>query len=134
PMVVLADKYDRQLPKLGEIERFVEGADVCRPVAKESKGHPGLMTHSEGECCADRCRQAAAYDRVRTHRAALDVVEVHRAAIAMRASLGLAVQLRHHLIRRCAIRKYVPMGAVRRRHDVALAERVADADRDRLLA
>ncbi|MNP45729.1 hypothetical protein D3C76_1396740 [compost metagenome] len=32
--VVLADKYHRELPHRGQVERFVEGADIARAVAE----------------------------------------------------------------------------------------------------
>ena len=45
----------------------------------------------------------------------------------------LAVELRHHLVRVRALGEGVPVRAVRRGDDVVLLERLADADRDRLL-
>ena len=112
----------------------MEGADVGRPVAEEGDRDARLVSHLEGEGGADGRRQPAADDGVRAHVAALDVVEVHRAAIAVRAALDLAVQLRHHLVRRRPVREHVPVRAVRRCDHVVLSERAADADRDRLLA
>jgi len=73
-------------------------------------------------------------NRVRAEVPALDVVEVHRAAVAVGAALELAVELRHHGVRVRPARKRVPVGAMRRGEDVTVVQRLADADRDRLLA
>ena len=73
-------------------------------------------------------------DGVRAEVAALDVVEVHRAAVAVRAALDLPVELGHERVRVRAARQRVPVGAVGRGEDVAVLHRLADADRDRLLA
>ena len=80
------------------------------------------------------CGQPAADDGVRAVVAALDVVEVHRAAVAVRAALDLPVELRHHRVRVRAARERVAVRAVGRGEDVALLHRLADADRDGLLA
>ena len=66
-------------------------------------------------------------------RVTLDVVQVHRAPVPVRAALELPVQLRHHRVRMRAARERVPVSAMRRREDVAVLHRLADADRHRLL-
>src|SRR5262249_52323259 len=65
---------------------------------------------------------------------ALDVVQVHRAAVAVRAALGLAVQLGHQLIGMRPLRERVPVSAMGGGDDVAVLERAANADRTGLLA
>ena len=112
----------------------MERADVRRPVAEERDRDARLAAQLERERGAGDRRQAAADDRVRAEVPALDVVEVHRAAVAVRAALDLPVQLRHHLVRVRPARERVPVRAVRRGEDVAVLHRLADADRDRLLA
>ena len=108
--------------------------DVRRPVAEEGDRDARLAAELEGERGADRRRQAAADDGVGAEVAALDVVEVHRAAVARADALDLAVELRHQRVRMRAARERVPVGAVGRGEDVAVLHRLADADRDRLLA
>ena len=63
-----------------------------------------------------------------------DVVEMHRAAVAVRAALGLPVELGHQLVRMGALRERVTVRAVRRGDHVAVRERAADADGAGLLA
>jgi hypothetical protein len=103
-------------------------------VAEEGDGDARLPAQLEGERGADRRRQAAADDGVRAHVAALEIVEVHRAAVAVRAALDLPVQLRHHLVRWRPVREHVSVRAVGRADHVAVFERAADTDCDRLLA
>src|SRR6185437_15542683 len=86
------------------------------------------------EACAGDGRQAAADDGVGAVVAARDVVEVHGAAVAVRAAFDLAVQLGHHAPRLRAAREGVAVRTVRRREDVAVRHRLADTDRDGLLA
>ena len=112
----------------------MERADVRRPVAEERDCHPRLAAHLEGERGADDPGQPAADDRIRAEIPALHVVEVHRAAVAVAHALDLAVELRHHLVRMRSLGERVPVRAVRGGDDVVLLERLADADRDRLLA
>ena len=112
----------------------MERADVRRSVAEEGDGDARLAAQLERERRAGDRGQAAADDRVRAEVAALDVVQVHRAAVAVRAALDLPVQLRHQLVRMRPARERVRVRAVRRGEDVAVLHRLADADRDRLLA
>ena len=133
-MVVLADEDGGDLPELREVERLVERADVRRAVAEERDRDARLVAELEGERGADDRGQAAADDGVRAEVPALDVVQVHRAAVAVRAALELAVELGHDLVRVRALGERVAVRAVGRGEDVALLERVADADGDRLLA
>ena len=112
----------------------MEGADVRRPVAEEGDGDARLVAQLEREGGAGDGRKPAADDGVRAHVPALDVVEVHRAAVAVRAALELAVQLGHELVRVRALGERVAVGAVRRGDHVAVLERAADPDGDRLLA
>src|SRR5205823_1170979 len=58
----------------------------------------------------------------------------HGAAVAVRATLDLAVELGHDLVRRRPVRERMPVRPVRRRDHVAVLERAADADGSRLLA
>ena len=112
----------------------MERADVRRPVAEERDRDARLAAQLEGERRAGDRRQPAADDRVRAQVPALDVVEVHRAAVPVRAALDLPVQLRHQLVRVRPAGERVRVRAVRGREDVAVLHRLADADRDRLLA
>ncbi len=133
-MVVLEDEDGRNPPQLREVQRLVERPDVRRAVAEERDRDARFAAHLERERSAGDLRQAAADDGVRAEVAALDVVEMHRAAVAVRAALLLAVELGHELIRVRPFRERVPVRAVRRSDDVAVAERATDADRARLLA
>ena len=112
----------------------MERADVGRAVAEERDRDARLPAELEGERRAGDRREPAADDRVRAEVPALDVVEVHRAAVAVRAALDLPVQLGHDRVRVGPARERVPVRAMGRGEDVAVVERVADADRDRLLA
>src|SRR5256885_6062538 len=49
----------RHLPKLREVERLVEGADVRRAVAEEGDADARLATELEGQCGADDGGQPA---------------------------------------------------------------------------
>src|SRR5262249_5696411 len=69
-----------------------------------------------------------------THHAAFRGDEVHRAALAARAAGGLAVQLGDHLPQVAAAGPAEGVATVGAEDDVARAQRLADADRDRLLA
>ena len=99
--------------------------------ATATRGSPRIWNASAAPAIAG---QAAADDGIRAHVPARDVVEVHRAAVAVRAALDLAVELGHHLVRRRPVCEHVPMRAMRGADHVAVLERTADADRDRLLA
>ena len=112
----------------------MEGADVRRPVAEEGDRDARLAAQLERERGAGDRGQPAADDGVRAQVPALDVVEVHRAAVAVRAALELPVQLGHDRVRVRPARERVPVRAVGRGEDVAVVHRLADADRDRLLA
>ena len=104
------------------------------PSPKNATRDARLAAQLERQRGAGDLRQPAADDRVRADVAVLDVVEVHRAAVAVRAALGLAVQLGHQLVRVRALRERVPVRAVRGGDHVAVLERAADADGARLLA
>ena len=104
------------------------------PSPKNATRDARLAAQLERERRAGDRRQAAADDRVRAEVAALDVVEVHRAAVAVRAALELPVELGHDRVRVRPARERVAVRAVRGGEDVAVLERLADADRDRLLA
>jgi len=110
---------DVQMPGL-------DGYEVCRRIKAGPRGRllPVVMITALNQTD----------DRVRAHVSVLDVVQVHRPAVAVRAALGLSVELGHHLVRVCALRERVPVRAVRRHDDVAVFERAADADGNRLLA
>jgi hypothetical protein len=132
--VVLADEHGRDGPELREVQRLVERADVRGPVAEEGDRDARLGAQLERQGRSDDARQPAAHDGVRSHVAALDVVQVHGAAVAVAAALDLAVELGHHLVGMRALGDRVPVRAVRGGDHVALVERPADTDRDRLLA
>ena len=104
------------------------------PSPKNATATRGSSRSLKASAGADDRRQAAADDGVRAQVAALDVVEVHRAAVAVRAALELPVQLGHERVRVRAARERVPVRAMGRGEDVAVVHRLADADRDRLLA
>ena len=99
--------------------------------ATETRGSPRSLKASAAPVIAG---SPPPDDRVRAEVPALDVVQVHRAAVAVRAALDLPVQLRHHLVRVRPARERVPVRAVRGGEDVPVLHRLADTDRDRLLA
>jgi hypothetical protein len=134
PVVVLEHEDGRNLPELRQVERLVEGADVRRPVAEEGDRDTRLATELEGERRARHRGQAASDDGIRAEVAALDVVEVHRAAVTLAAAFELPVELRHDGVRVRAPRERVAVRAMGRGEDVAVVERLTDADSDRLLA
>ena len=111
----------------------MERPDVGGAVAEERDRDAWLRAELERERGAYDARQAAADDGIRAHVPALDVVEMHRAAIAVGTALELAVELRHHLVRRRSLGQRVTVRAMRRRDDVPLLERAADAHRHCLL-
>ncbi len=133
---VLSSQHEHRghFPELCKVERFVEGADVRRAVAEERNRDARLATELERERSARDLRQPASDDRIRAEVPVLDVVQMHRAAVAVRAALGLPVQLGHQLVRVGAFRERVAVRAVRRRDHIAVRERAAHADGDRLPA
>ncbi len=112
----------------------MEGADVRRAVAEERDRDVRLAAQLEGQRRAGDGGEPAADDGVRSDEPVLDVVQVHGAAVAAAASFDLAVELRHELVRVHALRQRMRVRTVGRGDDVAVLERAADADRDRLLA
>jgi len=132
--VVLADVDHRQLPERGHVHHLVEEALAERALAEEAGGDlvgPARLGREGG---ARRDAGRAADDRVRAEVPVLVVGDVHRAALAAAVAGLLAEQLGEHPVDRGALREAVAVAAVGRGDVVVLPQRLADADRDGLLA
>ena len=97
--VVFADEQHRQLPQLGQIERFVKLPFGHGAVTKEHDRHPFLAAHLVGQGHAHGHRQMPGDDGVATVEARVLVKEMHRSTTTAGAAFLLAVHLRHD--RRC---------------------------------
>ncbi len=80
--VVLADKQNRQLPHRGEVDAFMEGADVGRSIAKGGRRHGAGPEHLRGQPSTHGHRDPSAHDGEGRQQAALKIGQVHRAALA----------------------------------------------------
>src|SRR6266851_1553145 len=132
--VVLADVDDGQLPERGHVHGLVEQALPQRAVAEEAHRDLAALAHLGGERGAGGDARGAAHDGVGAEIAGLGIGDVHRPALAAAVARLLAEQLGEHPAHRGALGQAMAVAAVGARDEVVALERLADADRDRLLA
>ena len=132
--IVLADEDHRQLPHRGEIQRFVEGADIGGAVAEEADRNVllALVLRAPGGAAGDR--QMRADDRVGAHDAVVDRGQMHRAAFAAHQAVVALHQLAQHLFDRHAARQRMGMAAIGAERQIAGLHGGGEAGGDRLLA
>ena len=131
--IVFADVDAGDLPQLGHVQRFMEGALVNGGFAKEAERDliRSLVFTREGQAGSER--NLAANNRVSAEKIDLHIKQVHRAAFAARTARGFPIKLCHHSIRRNALRDRLSMLAVARNDIIVLANRRDGADADCLL-
>ena len=98
--VVLDDEQHRQLPGRGQVEPFVEGADVRRAVAEDRHGDVVAAEHLGGVRRPGCDRDAGADDGERRQQPHRRGAQVHRPAAATEAAHRPAGDLAEHLVRR----------------------------------
>ena len=132
--IVLAKENDRQFPHRCHVQRLVKCSNVDRGFAEETDAYfvVALVLAGEGETRGQR--DVSSNNSMAAHEAALDVEQVHRAALALRATGGLAEQLRHYGFRRDALDERLPMFAVGTDDVVVVPQRCERTDRDCFLA
>ena len=112
----------------------MERPGIRRAVAEKRDRDPALAFHLRREAGAGDDRDPARDDAVGAEHADAEIGDVHRAALAL-AIAGLPpVELGHHAVEIGTLGDAMAVAAMRRDDPVALVERGADADRDRLLA
>src|SRR5512133_2377170 len=94
--IVLADKQDRQLPELGPVEGFVEGALVDRPVPEETGGDAVFTPVARGKGQADRDGELSPDNGVAAHKVQAGVEQVHGTTLALADAGGFAEQFGHN--------------------------------------
>jgi hypothetical protein len=94
-LVVFDQEYDRQVPHGGQVDRFVEIADVGRAFAQDAQHGPLFFLVAQGQSHAGGQREMPADDGVPTPVVVLGAGQVHRAALAAADPGGLAQQLGH---------------------------------------
>src|SRR6185295_6210930 len=132
--VVLAHVDDRQLPERGHVHGLVEQALPERAVAEEAHRDLAALAHLGGQRGAGGEARGAAHDRVGAKIARLGIGDVHGPALAAAVPRLLAQQLGEHPAHRGALGQAVAVAAVRAGDVIVPLERLADPDRDRLLA
>src|SRR6056297_136390 len=132
--VVLAHVHDRQLPELRHVHHFVQQALAQRALAEEADGDVAVAAPLGAQGGAGGDAGAAADDGVGAQVAVLLVGDVHAAALAAAVAVAAAEQLGEHPVQRGALRDAVTVAAVGAGDRVLAAQRLAHADRDRLLA
>ena len=118
--IIFADEDHRQFPDCGQIERFVKGSLIGRPVAKEAGGHVVTFCDYGRQGRPGRDRQSGADDAIGAKDAQGKVNDVHRAALAFAIAGALAINLRHHLGQLAAFGDQVAMAAMGRGDTVGL--------------
>ncbi len=111
-LVVFADEKDRQFPDGGQVQPFVEGPVVDRPVAEEGDGDALRLQELEAVAGPRRLEDARPDDAARAHQADFGREKVHTAAAAVGAAGLAAVQLGDQLPRRHALGQRVAVAAV----------------------
>lgn len=110
--VVLDDVDDRQVPKGGEVEGFVEGALIDGSVSEETHAaaFDVLVFKSVGEACSER--GLAANDSVASPVVLVGREVVHGTAFSLGAAGRLALEFGHALVHGHADGEGVPVVAV----------------------
>ena len=124
----------RDSPQAGHIHRFMVGALIAGPVAKEADHHIVLLLHLKGQSDTRRDGQVSANDGVGHHSAHRDVAGVHSAALAAAAALGLAEHLTHHGLDADTLGDIMAGGPMGGGHPVLMAQIVEHTDGAGLLA
>src|SRR6056297_945708 len=132
--VVLAHVHDRQLPELRHVHHFVQQALAQRALAEEADGDVAVAAPLGAQGGAGGDAGAAADDGVGAQVAVLLVGDVHAPALATAVAVAAPEQLREHPVQRSALRDAVAVAAVGAGDRVLAAQRLAHADRHRLLA
>src|SRR5438067_6971519 len=117
-MVVLADEQDRQLPDRREVESFVEGAVVDRPIAEEGDADLIVFQQLEAVAGAGGLQNTWPNDTAGPHQADFRGEQVHAAATAVRAAGGATEQLAEQLTGRHALRQGVSVAAMGAENDI----------------
>src|SRR5882672_6433410 len=132
--IVLADVDDGQLPERGHVHGLVEQALPERAVAEEAHRDLAALAHLGGERGAGGEARGAPHDGVGAEIARLGIGDVHGTALAPAVARLLTEELGEHPAHRGALGQAVAVAAMRARDEVVPLERLADPDRDRLLA
>ena len=132
--VVFANENDRQLVERGQIERFVEGSLVDRPIAEEAKRDPVFTAVLRGEGHPGRERNVRRDDGVPAVHVIFAIEKMHRSAQPARAAGGFAEKLRHAGLGRSSARERVRVIAVGGDQIIIRPHRRDCADYDRFLA
>src|SRR5271170_7829678 len=133
-LIVLANKYYRQLPNRGDVQGLVKGALVVGAVAEEGDRHRPGAALLGAERSADSDRNAAPDDAVRAEIAFAQVGDMHRAAAPVAIAGLSAEEFCIHASDIGAFGDAMTMTAMRRSDVVRIGQGRANADRRRLLA
>ena len=93
--VILADVYHRKVPDGSQVHRFVDGALVGCPIAKEADRHPVVCQPLGGQSSTGGDGCIATDDGDGREHADGDVADVHRPALGLAAAGAPGEQLGH---------------------------------------
>jgi hypothetical protein len=132
--IVLADEDHRQLPHHGEIQRFVEGADIGGAVAEEADRNVllSLVLRAPSRPAGDR--QMRADNGVGAHHAVIHRRQMHRAALAAHQPIVALHQLAKHLFDRHAAGQRMRVATIGTKRQIAGLHGGGAAGGDRFLA
>lgn len=125
--IVFADEQNRQIPKAGEVERFMELTFRHGAFTEETGSDIALALHGVGQRQPTGEWQAATNNRIATIKVGRLVEKMHRPAAAARAAFGLAIHLRHHGRHGYASHERMAMLAVCRDNAIICAQNRDDA-------
>ena len=131
--VVLAHEHGREVPDLGEVDGFVEGADVGGAVTEEGDGDLAGVVELGRPGSAVGHAEVGADDRIAAHHPVFDAGEVHRAALAAHQAVRPSQQLRHDRGERDAAGDRVGVPPVGGERPVVVAHGGSEAGGDGLL-
>src|SRR5258705_11141250 len=123
-----------QLQGPRNVEAVVERAGIRCANPEEGDRAPPLALPRWGRPGAGDDPDPAGDDPVGAEHADTEIGDVHRAALALAVAGLPAIQLGHHAVEVGALGDAMAVAPMRRDDPVALTERGADANRDRLLA
>ncbi len=95
-LIIFDHPHHRQFPHFGQVERFVEVANVRRAVAHHADDGRIVVLVLERKSQAGCQRQVRAHNGVAAPKIFAHVGQVHRTALAARTACRLAQQFGHH--------------------------------------